>query len=154
MLFFTFHIHFPIIKEKTSVEVSSPTIIPKGLGKICLIDDEPDFLEMAQDMMKTLGYEVIVIQNSFDALKLFQKNPEQFDLAVTDQIMPGMTGMDLALKMLEIRPGFPIILCTGYSQNLTKEKIRKAGLKEMLFKPLVVEDLSKAIQKALESEST
>jgi len=149
-----FHIHFPIIKEKTSVEVSSPTIIPKGLGKICLIDDEPDFLEMAQDMMKTLGYEVIVIQNSFDALKLFQKNPEQFDLAVTDQIMPGMTGMDLALKMLEIRPGFPIILCTGYSQNLTKEKIRKAGLKEMLFKPLVVEDLSKAIQKALESEST
>lgn len=146
-----FHIHFPIIKKKFAVEVSTQTIISKGHGKICLIDDEPDFLEMAQDMMETLGYEVTVIQNSLDALRLFQKNPGRFDLAVTDQIMPGMTGMDLALKMLEVRPGFPIILCTGYSQNLTKEKIRKAGLKEMLFKPLVVEDLSRAIQKALES---
>lgn len=147
-----FHIHFPIIRESHPANTTPlPQAPVKGLGKILLIDDEPGFLEIAQDMIESLGYQVFPKQSSPEALSLFREDPGRFDLAITDLTMPGITGLDLALKMLETRPDFPVILCTGYSQNITKEKIKRAGLKDMLFKPLVVEDLSRAIQKALES---
>ncbi len=145
-----FHVFFPIVKENTTIEGNDARELAGGQENILVIDDQQEFIEMAKDMIEMLGYHVTVCQDSMNALELFQEDPMQFDLVVTDQTMPGLTGLDLAQKMLKIRPDFPIILCTGYSNELTNETIRDKGLKKMIHKPLVVEDLSDALRRTLD----
>ena len=90
---------------------------------------------MGQAMLERLGYEVTVRTNSADALAHFQMNPNRFDAMITDQTMPGMTGIDLARRILQIRPHIPIILCTGYSTLITQEEVKALGVREFALKP-------------------
>jgi CheY-like chemotaxis protein len=83
------------------------------------------------------------------AYDLFCADPRRFDLVITDQTMPGMTGLDLAGRLLAIRPGLPIILCTGYSAGINEEKVKQAGLYGLVFKPLLKKDLTVLIRSAL-----
>ncbi len=104
---------------------------------------------MGQVMLERLGYRVTVRRNSIEALTTFQNRPDQFDLVITDQTMPGMRGSDLARRMLQIRPGKPIILCTGYSTHISEEKARDVGFKGFAMKPLAKNDIAILIRKAL-----
>ncbi len=89
--------------------------------------------------------------SSIKALEMFQNQPDQFDLILTDQTMPEMTGAELAKIILQIRQDVPIILCTGFSTIITEEKAKAIGIKEFVFKPLVKKDIAKLIRKVLDA---
>ena len=90
--------------------------------------------------------------SSVEELNTFQNQPNDFDLVITDQTMPGMTGQDLARRMLQIRPNLPIILCTGYSSLISEEKIKSLGIKGFAMKPLAKKDIAVLIRKILEED--
>ena len=101
-------------------------------------------------MLKSLGYQVISKTNSTEALEAFRREPEGFDLVITDQTMPGMTGSDLALRLLQIRPELPIILCTGFSTIISEEMSKKLGIKGYAMKPLTKKDIAVLIRKVFD----
>jgi CheY-like chemotaxis protein len=105
---------------------------------------------MGRAMLERLGYRVTVRMSSTEALSIFQNQPDAFDLVITDQTMPGMTGFDLARRMLQIRPGLPIILCTGYSNQLSEDNITSFGIKGFAMKPLTKKDIAVLVRKILD----
>lgn len=101
-------------------------------------------------MLERLGYNVTTCTSSLEALETFRNDPARFDLVITDQTMPGMTGIDLARRMLQLRPDLTIILCTGYSNLVNEETARAAGIKAFTLKPLTRGSLSQLIRAALD----
>ena len=150
-----FHVYLPAIQDPAVLE---PEPVPfdftqLGNERILFIDDEEILADVGRAMLERLGYRVTVRRNSVEALNTFQNHPDQFDLVITDQTMPGMTGSDLARRMLQIRPSVPIILCTGYSSVMSEEKARSLGIKGFAFKPLAKNDLAALIRKVLDGEN-
>ena len=123
---------------------------PRGDEGILLIDDDPTLAELGKESLEALGYHVVAKTSSVEALEIFRAQPERFALVITDQTMPDMTGTALAVKLMEIRPGIPIILCTGYSEQVTKNRAQEMGICEFMMKPLVVGDLARTIRKVLD----
>lgn len=120
-----------------------------GKERILLIDDEEILVEMGRTMLERLGYKVTVRTSSIDALVTFQNQPDKFDAVITDQTMPVMTGVDLARRVLQIRPDIPIILCTGYSSLVNEEQARACGIKEFAMKPITKKGLATLLRKVL-----
>ena len=118
--------------------------------KILLIDDEEMLVELGQAMLEHLGYQVTTRTSSLEALTTFQNDPHRFDAVITDQTMPGMTGLDLARRMLQIRPDLPIILCTGYSNLVTEEQSKRYGIKGFAMKPLTKKDMATLLRTVLD----
>jgi len=118
------------------------------------VDDETALANLAQAMLTRLGYDTKVYTNSRTALAAFQAAPQRFDLVITDQTMPHMTGEALTLALRRVRPELPIILCTGFSHTMTIEKAGLLGIDAFLMKPLVIHDLGLAIQRVLASRRT
>jgi len=147
-----FRITLPIIEETDLQESEASVLVPHAEGKehILLIDDEEMLLEMGQRLLKRLGYKVTAKTNSLDALTAFQNQPQIFDLVITDQTMPVMTGIDLARRMLQMRPELPVILCTGYSNLISEEKVKDMGIKGFAMKPLVKKEIAELIRKTLD----
>ena len=145
-----FHVVLPALYEYAAAESETNEGIPAGGEHILFIDDEVILIEMAQVMLERLGYRVTVQADSLEAMSIFTNQPENFDLVITDQTMPGMTGMELARRMLQIRPDLPIILCTGYSTLISEEKARSAGIKGFALKPLARKEIATLIRKVLE----
>jgi CheY-like chemotaxis protein len=100
-------------------------------------------------MLERLGYTVTVRMGSLDALTTFESQPHAFDLVITDQTMPGMTGVDMARRMLQIRPNLPVILCTGHSSIYLEEKVASLGIKGFALKPLSMKGITGLIRKVL-----
>lgn len=96
-------------------EADTEDFLPTGNERILLIDDESPFVDIGKQMLHHLGYEVVTRTSSAEALELLHSSPDEFDIVITDQTMPQMTGDELAKKLLKLRPGIPIILCTGFS---------------------------------------
>ncbi len=120
-----------------------------GGERILFVDDEEMLVMMGRSMLERFGYKVTAATGSREALAIFREGPEQFDLVITDQTMPEMTGMELAGHILKIRPDIPIILCTGYSNLVSEEKIRAAGLRALALKPLTKMELVNLIRKTI-----
>lgn len=118
--------------------------------RILFVDDEEVLAIMAETMLKRLGYGVVSTTSSAEALRLFREDPSEFDLVITDYTMPYLTGLALAKKLLAIRPDIPIILCTGFSENVSDEMAKKAGIKEFIQKPLVRREMVAAIRGVLD----
>jgi CheY-like chemotaxis protein len=145
-----FQINLPALDEQPVDETKPEELIQVGTERILLIDDEKMLAELGQTMLERLGYRVTARTNSLDALTTFQKQPDAFDLVISDQTMPGMTGIDLALRMFQVRPHLPFILCTGFSASISEEKARAVGIKGFAIKPLANRDLAALIRKVLE----
>ncbi len=147
-----FHVYLPVIADPALLESETAPLGLSQLGneRILFIDDEEILAEMGKVMLERLGYRVTVRRNSLEALNTFQNHPEQFDLIITDQTMPGMTGSDLSRRILQIRPGMPIILCTGYSSLITEDKAKSLGIKGFAMKPLAKKDIAAIIKKVLD----
>jgi PAS domain S-box-containing protein len=124
--------------------------LPVGKGVILFIDDEEAIARVGQRMLEQLGYQAVVRTSSLAALEMFRQTPQHFDLVITDQTMPHMTGDALACELRCIRPDIPIILCTGFSHTIDAEKAQAQGIDAFLMKPLVARDLGMAIQHVLE----
>ena len=126
-----------------------PGPIPSGRERILIVDDEQTLVEIMDRSLKKLGYSVTATTSSNEALECFRERAEEFDLVITDQTMPGMTGDKLARELLKIRPDIPIILTTGFSEVITAEKAMQIGIREFIMKPLVIREMARAIRRAL-----
>jgi len=120
--------------------------------KILFIDDEEMVVGYARVMIEKLGYSVTAKTDSSEALNLFIKDPSQFDLVITDQTMPHITGAELSKKLLKIRPDLPIILCTGYSSLIDKVRSQTIGIREYAMKPVNKHVLAGLIRKVLDGD--
>ncbi|MEA3548674.1 MAG: PhnD/SsuA/transferrin family substrate-binding protein [Thermodesulfobacteriota bacterium] len=146
----TFDLYFPALLAVEDPGKKMTSVLPRGRGeRILFVDDEQQVLNIGRKILDFLGYKVVCLTSSEKALELFRVQPDNFDLVLTDQTMPKMTGTDLAKKMLQIRPDIPIILCTGYSASLTEDTIKKIGMKGLILKPFVVHNLAIEIKKVL-----
>jgi CheY-like chemotaxis protein len=102
-----------------------------------------------KDMLEALGYQVEIFTNASEALDSFTQNPDRFDVLVTDQTMPSMTGEMLAKQVLHLRPSFPVILCSGFSYTMNEKKAEAMGLKAYLTKPVLMDEMARALQAAI-----
>jgi CheY-like chemotaxis protein len=131
---------------------SNPSeLLRGGSERILFVDDEIMLVDIGQKMLERLGYNVVSRTSSIEALELFRIKPNDFDLVITDQTMPNMTGDTLARELMHIRPDIPVILCTGYSQAIDPERAQKRGIKAFVMKPILVNDIAAAIRKVLDS---
>jgi PAS domain S-box-containing protein len=148
----TFHVYLPRIDRvaKTLEEPSSP--IPRGAERILLVDDEAHLLNIWQKTLESLGYNVMSRTSCLEALESFRLHPDYFDLVITDYTMPHMNGIDLTRQMMRIRPDIPVILCTGLKARTLDAKMKEAGFRSLLMKPLELRDTAEAIRAALDEK--
>jgi PAS domain S-box-containing protein len=147
----TFTVLLPQVVSGARIEAERSAIVPTGVERILFVDDEKSLLEMMDKMLISLGYEVTAMGSSLEALEAYRSNPEFFDIVITDHTMPHMTGYRLSQCILEANPDARIILCTGYSDSITPEKVADAGIKKLLYKPLEKMEIAKAIRKVLDT---
>ena len=117
--------------------------------KIMLVDDEMNIVTVTRESLTSYGYQVTPFTNAVQAFQDFQRNPGQYDIVITDMTMPYMTGTELAKKLIEIRPDIPIILCTGYSELIHREKAYAMGITEYLEKPVIMDNLLRTVRRVL-----
>ena len=146
-----FSLYLPqIASEAAPAADPSEPVIPQGAGCILLVDDEEMLARLGQGLLQHLGYEVVAHTSSIDALQTFKSNPHRFDVVITDQTMPAMTGATLVEELRGIRPEIPIILCTGFSHLVNAEKARALDVDAFVMKPGVTQELAVTIQRVLE----
>lgn len=145
-----FEILLPVIEDEPDTEKSDDAPLPMGRERILFVDDEPNIVDISIHMFKTMGYEVTGVHDSREALEVFSRSPDDFDLVITDMTMPHMTGDVLGQKILALRPNIPIIICTGFSEKLTDVNIRSLGFAGIAYKPLVIKELAKLVRQALD----
>lgn len=124
--------------------------MPTGTERILTVDDESIIVTLHEDVLSRLGYTVTVKTSSEEALAQFKDNSHSFDLLITDQSMPILSGGKLAQEVLSIRPDMPIILCTGYSSILSEERAMEIGIKKYLMKPVSSIDLARTVRSVLD----
>lgn len=146
----TFSIYFPVPEGESSPKNVDLTPIPRGKERILIVEDEKAQAISEQNMLERLGYKVTVANTAPEALKTFRENPEDFDLVITDQTMPQLTGADLAKALLLIRPSVPIILCTGFSEVINAEKAKSIGIRETVMKPFSMREMATTIRRVLD----
>jgi PAS domain S-box-containing protein len=148
-----FHVYLPVIKMQVETEETEATEpVLKGTERILLVDDEDPIVRMEKKMLERLGYHITMRTSSTDALEAFRAEPDKFDLIITDMTMPNMTGVQLSKKLQEIRPDIPIILCTGFSEQINEIKTKAAGISGYVMKPIVRSELAKKIREAIDKE--
>jgi len=147
-----FHCYFPLLTETETIAEKQfiQKNIKGGAETILLIDDEQGILEIFAEMLKTLGYKIVTCADSIEALSLFQKSEEHFDLVITDNIMPKMTGIILARKMTELRPDIPIIISTGFDDRTISNDWTETGIKGFIAKPYSMEQIAGLIRKVID----
>jgi signal transduction histidine kinase/ActR/RegA family two-component response regulator len=149
-----FHVFIPRLQENTGSEsLKTDLDLPLGDGeRILVVDDDETVTQFGQKALQLLGYEVTTRSSSTEAFELIKAKPDSFDLVITDQMMPQMIGSELSKKIMEIRPDLPVILLTGFSQDLRSEHFRKIGIREYIMKPVVIRELAEAVRKVLVNE--
>ena len=146
----TFEVLIPKLNIIAKEDVREIVALPVGNERILFVDDERALVEIGQEMLEHLGYKVVSRLSSIDAFEAFRAQPQNFDLVITDQTMPQMTGADLAQAIQQIRPGMPVILCTGFSENITPERANLLGLCSVVMKPFVMRDIAFTVRMALD----
>jgi len=149
----TFKIYLPVVdsegsENRVSIENDSVT---RGSETILFVDDEEFITKLNKDVLEDFGYTVSTFTDPNEALIHFKENSNKYDLIITDMTMPGMTGSDLATKILAINPGIAIILCTGFSENINEKEAIDMGLKAYLNKPILLNDLLTTVRKVLDA---
>ncbi len=147
-----FRVYLPIAQdtaENKPQDMEGPST--GGEERILLVDDEEAIITMEQQVLERLGYHVTPFIGSMEALEAFRACPDKFDLVITDMAMPGLPGDKLAAELINIRPDIPIVLCTGFNETLTEEKIVSLGIKALLMKPVRIKDLAGKLREVLKT---
>lgn len=132
-----FRIFLPVSPDSVLENADNDTAACRGnFERILFVDDETMLVEMAQKMLTQLGYSVIGMSSSVDALQFIKENPRGIDVLITDQTMPDLTGVELAKAALKIRKDLPIVLCTGYSSEINPDRAFALGIGKMMLKPI------------------
>ncbi len=146
----TFCIYLPMLDTPPGdiVNMNADDAIDlKGNERILLVDDETPIVEIQQQVLERLGYRVTTTTKSLQALEMFTAHPESYDILITDMTMPNVNGAKLANQVKKIKPGTPVILCTGYSEIITKEQAQAMGIEGFIMKPFDKESMALAIRK-------
>jgi PAS domain S-box-containing protein len=147
----TFSVYLPAIDTRTeTLSAEEAMTYETGVENILLVDDEEPIVQIEKQMLDRLGYHVEAYSSSIEALKVFRANPGGFDLVITDMTMPYMTGDKLAGKLRSIKPGVPIIICTGFSTKINDKKSKLIGIDGYLPKPVLKSEMAKMIRRVLE----
>ena len=146
-----FHVFLPRAEKEPAVHRDIEAPAPKGQGRILFVDDEHALADIGREMLESLGFNVSVETDARRALDLFRRNPHEFDLVVTDQTMPDLTGAELAGEILALRPDMPVILCTGFSETVSPEKAKALGIRDFLLKPVLKKDMAESIRRVMSS---
>lgn len=144
-----FHVFLPVAEAERPSGITWPEPEKRGDERILFVDDEEMLVNMGEQVLTKLGYKVDARTNSIEALELFRMSPENFDLVITDQTMPDMTGMQLAEEVKRIRPDIPVILCTGFSQTIDEKTVKDKGIDAFLMKPINKKDIAHIIREVL-----
>jgi nitrogen-specific signal transduction histidine kinase len=148
----TFFIYLPVVDSQSS-PMESVLAVPlpaRGKEHVLVVDDEEQVLNIISSILGGLGYTVTSKSSSQEALSLFMEAKDNFDLLITDYIMPSLTGVDLCAQVKKIRPDMPVILCTGYSEQVNDEILKKAGVDEFFLKPVTLQGLAQVVRQALD----
>jgi PAS domain S-box-containing protein len=145
----TVRVYLPESAELPVARARPKAPVSHGHECILFVDDEAALASLGYALLTTLGYEVVAVTSSLEALAVFQTAPARFDLVITDYTMPQLTGEALAQALRGIRPTLPIILCTGFSETMTAEKARALGIDALCLKPVGFEELGKTIRRVL-----
>jgi PAS domain S-box-containing protein len=135
------------IEAQTGHETEAPP--SRGTETILLVDDERQLVDMWSRVLGRLGYKTLCATSPVEALRILNANDGRIDLVVTDYAMPGMNGMDMALEIMKIRKGTPVILLTGYSSSITPEDAKASGIVEFAMKPVTTQEMSRMVRSAL-----
>jgi CheY-like chemotaxis protein/anti-sigma regulatory factor (Ser/Thr protein kinase) len=147
-----FQVFLPKIEGQITSEPKGALQLPVGTERILIIDDEQSILEVMQQMLERLGYTVYARSDSAEALEAFRENSDGFDLVITDYTMPEMTGADLAKAILGIRQDVPMILCTGFSEQIDEDKSKSIGIRAFVMKPIIMGEMAKTIRQVLDND--
>ncbi len=150
----TFHLYFPTVEEeaikpveeKPSERPVSMDVDPQKLFRILVAEDETQLTQLYERILEMNGYQVTVCDNGKQALETYRETPDQFDLVLTDQEMPQMTGTQLSQELLKISPDLPVILATGYSAQISEKNYTDFGIQKYLTKPIMMKALLQAIR--------
>jgi CheY-like chemotaxis protein len=148
-----FDVYLPL--SDLPVEATSDNIadFPTGRERILFVDDEQALVNIARRMLESLGYQVMAMNDAHSALAAFREDPSAFDLVMTDLTMPGMTGIELASQVHDLRPATPIVLLTGYSEEAAQDVEHNAGIHMVLIKPFSFRQLADSARKVLDSRA-
>ncbi len=148
----TFQVYLPSIRSQVSETGAMAVPIRGGEERVLFVDDEDLLVDLYKERLIKLGYDVIATTSSLEALKLFKKEPDKFDLIITDFTMPHLTGIDLAAELLKVRRDIPIILFTGHNDTVSPETARASGVSELLMKPQSKDEIAQAMRRVLDAK--
>ena len=148
-----FNVYLPLTEDDTPEGNTTDKNLFFGSERILYIDDEMDLITPVKKMLEKLGYRVTANNSSLHSLELFKNNPNEFDLVITDQTMPDMTGKELTNHIKSIRSDIPVILCTGYSDQINEKSALDMGINAFVLKPIIIRDISKIIRDVLDKKS-
>jgi len=147
-------VFFPVCAGVTLPETSGEEErAPRGTEHVLLVDDEEQIVESIGAGLERLGYRVDRYTSAPDAVAGFTRDPEGYDVVVTDQLMPGVGGAELAGKLHAVRADTPILICTGFADSVPVEEAEAAGVREVIKKPVTARDVAAAIRRALAPEA-
>jgi CheY-like chemotaxis protein len=147
----SFHLFLPLLEETPAIKKEQKKEIPRGNERIMLVDDEVVLARVGEKILKQLGYKVTAETSSIDALETFRADPDSFDLVISDLTMPDLTGIELAKEMIAIKADVRVIICTGFSHQVSRDNIRDLGIKELIVKPYNKKEFAVTIRKVLEN---
>lgn len=147
-----FDIYFPRIVNEVLGEIEHYQELPRGEEQILFVDDEDMLTDLGTQMLERLGYRVLANTNPRSALETFKARKDSIDLVITDMTMPQMSGVELSKGLMKVKPDIPIILCTGFNEQITEEKAKKIGICAFLMKPIRHRDLANTVRKALDKK--
>ena len=143
-------VYLPIVKTNAEKKDIEQTLIPGGAERLLLVDDEAPIVRMEKQMLERLGYRITTRTGSVEALEAFKANPDDYDLIITDMNMPNMTGVRLASEIRKIRPDAPIIICTGFSEQINEKQCKALGIQGYVMKPIIKRDIAETIRKVID----
>ena len=144
------------MSEPVTVSGETPAVtaqiipIPNSTGHILVVDDEQSVARFLSDLLEGRGYDVTYLTSSRAAVTVFDTEPNGFDLVLTDQSMPEMSGIELAQTLIKKRPGLPVIICTGYSESVDESQLSQQGIKGYVTKPIDVPVLLSLVEDLIE----
>ncbi len=147
----TFRVFLPLLLDNHITAIETKETPLTGNERILFVDDEPMLVDLTKSILEVLGYQVTATTSANEALALFRNEPDNYNLVITDQTMPEMTGADLVKEIMAIRPETPIIICTGYSETIDEERAKTIGAKALLMKPVDQKTLATSIRKHLDN---
>jgi PAS domain S-box-containing protein len=148
----TFQVYLPRIATEAAEKTKPLNPLPEGRECILFVDDEEVLVDIGQRMLEKLGYKVIARTSPLEALEAFRAQADKIDLVISDLTMPNMTGDVLAQELMRLRPDIPIIVCSGFSEQMNEQNARSMGIREFVMKPLVMRKLADTIRKVLDED--